>query len=118
MAARKTDNYFPRVQEAREALAAKAVDILEAYVKVVKEAAAAGDYEVATKSLQWLMEHMPQEQLGGMIDVGIDKPKVTVGSVGPAINIGFAIGGITKPPLELPPAEVIDAEDEDDVDES
>lgn len=98
--------YFPKVKEAREALRDKALGILEDYLAVVKAAQNAGDYKVATESLQWLMEHMPEEEGEKMIAASIDIPKNIEGAKAPVIQIGFAIGGVTK---ELPPAvDVVD----------
>lgn len=97
--------YFPHVKEAREALRDKALKILEDYLSVVKAAQDAGDYEVASKSLQWLMEHMPEEEGQKMIEASIDKPKQVEGAKAPVIQIGFAIGGISAP-QELPEADV------------
>lgn len=104
--------YFPKVKEAREALREKALEILEEYVQVVKAASAAGHYEVAAQSLQWLMEHMPEEAGEKMIETSVDKPKQIDASKGPSINIGFAIGGMPKT-AALPPVEVVELDDED-----
>ena len=100
--------YFPKVREAREVLRERAIEILETYIAVIGEARKAGDHETATKSLQWLIEHMPEEDGERMIEGSVDKPKQIEGNVGPQINIGFALGGLNQP-KELPPAvEVID----------
>lgn len=86
--------YFPRVKEAREALRDRAIEILESYIAVIAEARAAGDFESATKSLQWLIEHMPEEDGSHMVDISIDKPKQVEAGKGPTIQIGFALGGL------------------------
>jgi hypothetical protein len=111
----RSNGYFPRVQEAREALAEKARDILEDYLKVVKAAQDAGDYQVAAESLQWLMEHMPTSpEERGMLDGSVDKVKaIDSGPKAPTINIGIKLGGGTTEKLSLPAA-VIDAEVEDE----
>lgn len=105
--------HFPKVKEAREALAAKALDILEEYVKVVKAAAAAGNYEVATKSLQWLMEHLPETDGYRMLEGSVDKQETKAAIGPPAINIGFALGGIpsTQAYLADAPVKVLDMGD-------
>lgn len=112
--------HFPKVREAREALAERAKEILEQYLKVVTAASAAGDYEVATKSLQWLMEHMPSEEGDAMIDVSIDKVKQVEGGGGPSINIGFALGGIpaSQHGLALPAVIEVTPDDNDEDDSS
>lgn len=98
---RKTRDYFPKVRQAREALREKALDILETYIDTIKAAQAAGDYDVATKSLQWLMEHMPQEQEDRMLDVSIDKHGPADKRAVPAINIGFQIGGVKSEIIDV-----------------
>jgi hypothetical protein len=100
------DGYFPRVREARELLREKALGILEDYIETVKAAQEAGDYEIALKSLQWLMEHMPEDEGQRMLETGVDKEKqVQKGNTGTAINIGVAIGGLpeasTAQPIEI-----------------
>lgn len=104
----RSNGYFPRVQEAREALAEKAKMILEDYLKVVKAAQDAGDYEVAAKSLQWLMEHMPTspEEMG-MLDASIDKAKPVEQTLKtPTINIGIRLGGDGQKTLPEPAIDV------------
>jgi hypothetical protein len=88
--------YFPKVKEAREALRGRAIEILESYIAVIAEARAAGDFETATKSLQWLIEHMPEEDGGRMVDISVDKPKQIEASKGPSIQIGIALGGTSN----------------------
>lgn len=94
-----TRSPFPRVREAREALRQRAMEILESYLAVITEARAAGDFETATKSLQWLLEHMPEEEGQRIVDISVDKPKQVEATKGPTIQIGFALGGIAAPKL-------------------
>jgi hypothetical protein len=103
---------FSKVAEARQAIADRAVEMLELYIINIKLAQAEGEFEVAQKSLEWLMAHTPADELGvKIVDQDIDKPKaVEQGRTGPQINIGFQLGGM-KRPAELPAAaeaEVID----------
>lgn len=103
-----SDKYFPKVKEARAKLAEKAVEIFDLQVKIINAAINAGNYDVAQKAIQFLMEHMPREiEGGGMVDSSVDtKTTEKAGPVGPQIQIGIALGGVkTK---ELPPVEVID----------
>lgn len=101
------DNYFPKVRQARELLASKALDVLNQYQKIIMEAMASGDYETAAKHTQWLLEHMPAENGTRLIDPSAAKPKEVEGPKGPQIAIGIALGGMNK---SLPSAEVIDVE--------
>lgn len=87
-------DYFPKVRQAREALAEKAKDILQQYLDVIQDARDAGNVEVAAESLQWLMEHMPEVENERMIDVHIDRQALEKAPVGPSINIGFQLGGM------------------------
>jgi hypothetical protein len=110
----KSKEYFPRVKEAREALKARAMELFELQVDIVKKALKAKDFETAADANQWLMEHMPADAGMRMIDVGIDKPKHDSRNAGPNVNIGFQLGGITKPEQKaLPTATVIDVEPEE-----
>lgn len=96
---------FPKVAQAREALKERAIEVLETYLAVIAEARAAGEFDVATRSLQWLMEHMPSADDGvKIIDQSIDKPKIEAPS-GPSINIGFALGGMGEQ-KSLPPVTI------------
>lgn len=102
---------FGRVGQARELLREKAVEILEQYLKVVKAAQDAGDYEVATKSLQWLIEHMPDDHGDRVIDVSVDKLQQIERPNAPTVQIGIQLGGLTHRPKELPaPTAVVTSE--------
>ena len=96
------DNYFSSVRKAREALRERAMELLDGYISVIKQAAAAGDYETAAKGYQHLLEHMPSEEGTRMIDVGIDKSQPTEQRIGPTIQIGIQLGGTA--PKALPEA--------------
>lgn len=105
---------FSKVRAARELLRERANEILQQYLAVVAEAQAAGEYEVAAKSLQWLIEHMPSDTEGTrVVDRSIDAKEAPQAQLpaGPAIQIGIQVGGTFRP-KELPPqeAEVIDVE--------
>lgn len=92
------DNYFPKVREAREALKAKALALFEKYEAIIDKAIAAGDLEVAATHVQWLIEHMPNEDGERMIDATAAKPKkLETAKTGPSIQIGIALGGMNKP---------------------
>ena len=101
------DNHFASVRKAREALRVRAFELLDGYIAVIKQAAAAGDYETAAKSYQYLFDHMPEEEGQRLMEISIDKPKHVEQRTGPNIQIGFALGGVA-PAKELPAAAVID----------
>lgn len=104
--------YFPKVKEARELLREKATEILNKYEVLIDAAIAAEDYVVASHALEFLMEHMPDEAGVRMIESKVDV-KAIEAPKGPVVNIGFAIGGITKPEVKMIP-EHVDAEVEDE----
>ncbi len=95
--------YFPKVRQAREALRERALEILTTYIDTIKLAQEAGDYDVATKSLQWLMEHMPAEDKDRMLDVSIDKQAVSDKKDVPHITVGFQIGGVESEIIDVTP---------------
>jgi hypothetical protein len=102
---------FSRVREAREAIAAKALELFENYMKMIKKAEDADDFEVASKGYQFLIEHMPKDEDGkSILDPSIDHkgPTGKVGPVGPQIQIGIAL----TTPKALPPVDVIDVTDD------
>lgn len=108
-------NTFSRIKEARQALREKALDFLALYEENAKVAMAAGDHEVVMKSMQWILEHLPQDEDGTlMIDPSIDRPvPQNAMPAGPQINLGIAIGGVTRTAGELPPmapADIIDVD--------
>jgi hypothetical protein len=92
--------HFSSVRKAKEALKARANELLDGYLAVIKQAAAAGDYETAVKGYQHLLEHMPDEDGERVLDISIDKPRPGDGPKGPTIQIGVAIGGLNRPTLK------------------
>lgn len=102
--------YFSKVKEAREALAAKSLALFEMYETLIKDAIAAQEFDVAAKSLQFLLEHMPKDADGtSLLEAGVDRPRPEAekGPKGPTIQIGIAFGAPQQ--KALPPAvEVID----------
>ena len=104
---------FSKVLAAREALQRRAEKWAEDYDKLIEIAKKKGEVEAGTKAIQWAYEHMPADNGVTVIDQSIDKVRVSEGSSGPTIKIGFALGGLT-PSKQLPPAptvvEVIDAD--------
>lgn len=111
-------DYFPKVKQAREALTARAMEILDNYIAVIQSAQADGNYEVAAESLQWLMEHMPMVDNQRMIDVHIDHQITSKTPAGPAINIGFQLGGMPTLGGALPPVPTVTLIPEGDVKDS
>lgn len=104
--------YFPRVQEARDSLREKAVELADLYDKAIRSALEHGQYEAAIKAIQWGLEHMPKSDDGQtVIDPSVDKVKTEKGPTGPTINIGLALNPAISHPA-LPPA--IEAETVDD----
>lgn len=106
--------YFRTVKEAREALQDRAKELLDRYLQVVMEAHAAGNHELAIKSLQYLMERMPSDDGLTMLDGSVDRQKVIEApkQAGPSIKIGIALGGVGQPQKQLPSVTVV----EDDID--
>lgn len=100
--------FSSRVQEAREALRDRAMDILEAMLAVTVEARANKDYEVAAETLKWLYEHLPSDAEGNrVIDSSAAKVKEIEGPKGPSIAIGIQLGGMNQEKL-IAQAKVID----------
>ena len=96
------------VRKAREALKARANEILDLMLLNAKQAAASGDFETAHKAYQHLLDHVPDEDGERVFDISIDKTKqVEARPSGPAIQIiGIGLGGINRP--QLPEASIID----------
>lgn len=92
---------FSKVRAARELLRERASEILQQYLAVVAETQAAGEYEVAAKSLQWLIEHMPSEDDGSrIVERSVDKEQQQIqGPTGPSIQIGIQVGGVARQTL-------------------
>jgi hypothetical protein len=105
---------FPKVAAAREALKAKALEIYEMQMLIIKEALAAQDFKVAADANQFLMEHMPADEDGTrLLGAGVDVRAAETKPTGPTINIGFALGGIPDQKA-LPAVKVIDVEVKDE----
>lgn len=109
---------FPKVLEAREALANKALELFKIYETLIREALAAGEFEVASDALQFLMKHMPKDSNGvSLLETSIDK--VSDGRkalpAGPKVQIGIAVGG-TPNRIGLPAAqaEIIEISTDED----
>lgn len=100
-------NFFPKIKAARQLLAERMEELLNLQIDLIKDAAAKGDFESATKANQWLIEHAPAEDGVRVIDASAAKPKEALGPAGPTIQIALALGGMPKP-KELPPVSVID----------
>lgn len=99
--------FSSRVQEAREALRDKAMDIFEAMLTLTVEARANKDYEVAAETLKWLYDHIPSDGDGiRVIDTSVDKVKELETNKGPQIAIGISLGGMNH--TQLPEAKIID----------
>lgn len=87
------------VRRAREALQARANEILDLMLLNAKQAGAAGDFESAHKAYQYLLDHVPAEADGlRVVDISIDKPKqLEARPAGPSIQIlGISLGGTPK----------------------
>lgn len=94
---------FSTVRKAREAIKARAHELLDLQIAIIKAALAEGDYETAAKANQFLMEHIPAEDGERMLETSVDKVnKDEQVYKGPMVNIGFQLGGIpaTQPLIE------------------
>lgn len=87
---------FSSVRKAREALKARANEILDRYIRGLDMALANGDYETFQKGYQYLLDHMPAEDGERLVEVSIDKTATEkqLGSGGPQVQIGVIIGGV------------------------
>jgi len=103
--------YFSKVKEAREALAAKSLELFELYQDIIKKAAETENFEVAAKGVEFLLSHMPKDEDGGtLLEPSVDtKKEAAKGNTGPTIQIGIALGGVGEKKA-LPPAQIIDVE--------
>lgn len=103
--------HFPKIREARELLLAQAEQLIELKIKIARDAMAIGNFEVANKCVDWLLEHMPKEGGITVVDRSIDiKDSEKTGPKGPQIQIGIALGGVNAP-KSLPPSPVIDVKE-------
>lgn len=107
---------FSSVKVAREALRQRAEELISEFLDIAKQAKVAGDYETASKSLMWLIEHLPAESDGSrVVDVSVDKKAPVVEPQhGPKIQIGIQLGGVKQkqlPTVEAKPVtKVLDGE--------
>jgi hypothetical protein len=112
---------FSSVRKARALLKERAEELLNKYIKIVDQAAAAGDFETAQKGIQWLVDHIPSEDGERVFDISVDKIVQDSKTSGPAIQIGVVIGGMGQNALPESstlkvidvPAEVISKPDTD-----
>lgn len=104
---------FSSVRKARAALKEKALETYMLMLQIIKQAAAAGDYETAAKYTAWLIDHTPDEDGERIVAESIDKKESGGGQSGPSgptIQIGLQIGGVA--PKQLPSPKIIDVEPE------
>jgi hypothetical protein len=103
-------SHMSSVRKAREALRARAEEILESYLTLAAQAAAEKDFETAADILWKLIDHNEDEDGERIISASSSKPPTNTSSAptGPAIQIGIALGGLGTQVRELPKAEVID----------
>lgn len=96
---------FQALRRAREALQARAEEMLEEYIRTIRMAVAAGKYDEALRGYQWLLDHTPGTGGLRLFDSSVDKQAhdVAGGHKGPVVQIGIKVGG-TQP--ELPQPEV------------
>lgn len=108
-------DYFPKVREARAKLLEQADKLIAKYWDLINAAEEAGQFDVAMKHVQWLIEHTRDDDGKTIVSSSVDKEEGDgrKGKSGPTINLGFAIGGIpgTNRIAELNPV-VIDVKDE------
>lgn len=105
----RSKGYFPKVAEARQAIADNAVAIYTAYMALAVAAQEAGEFIVAEKIYWNLMDHMPEdEETGKLLGASADKT-IEGGGAGPTIQIGLALGGMPAP-TAIPAGIVVDTQ--------
>ena len=94
---------FSKIRKAKARLRERMDEILDSYIDLANTAAADGNYEIAEKIRWRLIEHASDEDGTRIVEASVDKPKDTNDKpAGPAINIGFQLGGVNSPkPLEI-----------------
>lgn len=104
------NNYFPRAKAARRILQEKYEQIVKDHLATIDEARVAGEFEVAIKAQQWLIEHGKDDDGTSIVDPSVDKNKVGEQPAGPSIQIGFALGGLTpaNQQVQLPAAQQVE----------
>ncbi len=106
--AHKSQGPLSKVRAAREILRERAIELIESYISLAAEAKEAGKFDVASEILWKLIDHIPKEDLEGIIDAPSSKPvQVSDQENGPRIQIGIALGGL-KTTKELPSTTTID----------
>lgn len=107
----RAKGYFPKVAEARQAIADDAKWWYDFYKQIAIEALAAQDFVTAEKVGFNVITHMPEdEETGTLLQASIDKNREPdqKGSTGPSIQIGLALGGMpTQEQQALPPTTTI-----------
>lgn len=90
--------YFPKVAEAKKALAEDAVWWYNFYKQIAIDALAAKEFETAEKAAAFIMAHAPEdEETGTLLNTDVDKNREPdVQSGGPSIQIGLALGGMPQ----------------------
>lgn len=84
------------IDKAKDKLAARLDDYLDAHMIATQQAAAEGD----AKPAQWALENISVEG-----ERAVDPPQKNLPPAAPTFNIGFALGGMPQPSvLQLPPA--------------
>ncbi len=98
-----------KVRAAREVLRERAVELIEAYISLAAEARAAGQFDVSSEILWKLIDHIPKDELQGIIDSPSSKPPELTQSTQPLIQIGIALDSNHKPKA-LSAVNIIDLE--------
>ena len=89
---------FSNLKQARALLLERAREMVDFYIDNAKAASANGDFETASKAMQFLMERMRDEDGTTLVEQSVDKPKQAKQvSSGPSIQIGFKLGGVNDP---------------------
>lgn len=104
--------YFNKSIIARKILAERAEEILAKYLKVLDDAQKMGEYDVAAKGYQWLIDHMPADSDGTrLVNTSVDKAVDAPKQAPPSVQIGIQLGGV-RPQKALPDitVETIDSE--------
>lgn len=99
---------FASLRKVRERMQSRADEALDIFFNNLRNAGIAQDYDVVQKGIEWYFAHIGKDTEGEtVISQSIDAVKQVEGQKGPIIQVGVAIGGVTKQ-KELPAAEVID----------
>lgn len=101
-----------KVKKVKQTLREHSEEIYQEYRQTIQLAVAAGQYEVAIKAHQHLLDHIADEDGESLLSPSVDKQKVDSGQKGPVIQIGLQIGGTVPAPKQLEEATVIDVKSE------